>query len=65
MANVAVKFYGEANSEGLPVDWPSEVIQLGKSEELPGEDWTLMTVEEFEAYKVEKKTKNTLRQKGS
>lgn len=51
--NLAVKFYQDDNNpQSLPDEWPSQVRELGESTELPEGEWTLMTLEEFEAHKA-------------
>lgn len=36
--------------EGIPNEWPSETMYVETQEELPNENWQLMTVEEYETY---------------
>jgi len=51
--NLAVLLYADDyNPDSLPGVWPSRVVELGDGTSLPGENWQLMTLAEFEAYKV-------------
>ena len=55
--NLAVKLYSSENPnrqeiiDGIPLNWPAEVVELGESIELPGEEWILMTKEEYDSYR--------------
>jgi len=50
--NLAVKFYSqEENLHNIPSNWPSVVIQLGDSTDLPSAEYTLMTLEEYNHYR--------------
>lgn len=42
--------------EGIPDSWPAETIELGNSTELPGENWVLMTKEEFDSHVADNKS---------
>ncbi len=35
---------------GIPDEWPAEIVNLGTSTELPGQDWVLMTEAEYGAH---------------
>lgn len=51
MANLAVLLYEHTtNPLGVPTVWPAEVRELGESVTLPGVNWLLMTVGEYNAY---------------
>lgn len=52
--NLAVLTYEFAteNPDNVPTDWVCEVIELGESTTLPGENWVLMTPEELVTYKA-------------
>jgi len=53
--NLAVKLYKDIQDApvDIPALWPAEVIELGNSLELPDSSYTLMTVEEYNAYREE------------
>lgn len=50
--NLAILTYEFVSNkpEGIPDVWPCEVKPLGESTELPGEDWVLMTEEDYSTY---------------
>lgn len=48
--NLAVKFYSENNTQGIPDFWPEQVIELGNSNTLPSDDYQLFTLEEYNSY---------------
>lgn len=54
--NLAVKFYKDVPADkkawNIPEAWPAEVRELGESTELPGPEWLLMTLEEYNAYRA-------------
>lgn len=45
--------YTSYQPEGMPDEWPAEVRELGSGTTLPGQDWVLMTNEEYEAHRGE------------
>jgi hypothetical protein len=55
--NLAVKLYSSESPDcpevinGIPLDWPSEVRELGDLTELPDSDWILMTKEDYNIYR--------------
>lgn len=54
--NLAVKKYQDVSyqPEGMPDEWPAEVIELGESTTLPaGDGWVLMTTQELADHRAE------------
>lgn len=55
--NLAVLLYEDEDPgkvpEGMPLDWPSRADEIGESTTLPGEDWILMTQEEYDDYRAD------------
>lgn len=53
--NLAMKTYKYTdNLDGIPENWPSEIIELNESTTLPeGDGWVLMTEEEYQSYLTE------------
>lgn len=53
--NLAVLLYEHAasNPDGLPDSWPSDVLELGDGTTLPGENWLLMTEQQFAQHKID------------
>ena len=50
--NIAVLKYQfvENKPSGIPDEWPAETIELGDGNQLPGENWVLMTQEQLEEH---------------
>lgn len=58
--NLAVKLYKDCadKPEGIPDQWPAEVVELGDKVDLPhGEGWALMKKDEFAAHVEQEKSK--------
>lgn len=51
--NLAVLKYEfvEDAPEGIPLQWPAEIKEIGSGTTLPGENWVLMTTQEFQRHK--------------
>lgn len=58
-SKLAVKFYNQFPDhphtlDGIPGDWPCEVIELPEGTDTAPAGWTIMTVGEYRIYKAER-----------